>query len=250
MCRGDRVPVPVLSTHPSPKAADLPQGQDKVRAVRTMFDTIAPRYDLVNRVMTFGLDRGWRKSSVSSLLLPPGSKVLDLACGTGDLCRDLEAAGMDAVGVDLSMGMLSCARIDSPVAQADALQLPFPDRSFDGVVSGFALRNFVALHPVLAELARVTRPGGRMALLDVSTPDNAILRRGHAVYFGHVVPRIGGLLSDRAAYAYLPKSVAYLPSTGEMLDLIGTSGFNDVRRRLLSGGITQLLTATRLGSPT
>jgi demethylmenaquinone methyltransferase / 2-methoxy-6-polyprenyl-1,4-benzoquinol methylase len=215
-----------------------------------MFDTIAPRYDLVNRVMTFGLDRGWRKSSVSSLLLPPGSKVLDLACGTGDLCRDLDAAGMVAVGVDLSMGMLACARIEAPLAQADALQLPFPDQSFDGVVSGFALRNFVALRPVLAELARVTRPGGRLALLDVSTPDNAFLRRGHAVYFGHVVPRIGGLLSDRAAYAYLPKSVAYLPSTGEMLDLIGTSGFNDVGRRLLSGGITQLLTATRLGSRT
>jgi demethylmenaquinone methyltransferase / 2-methoxy-6-polyprenyl-1,4-benzoquinol methylase len=213
-----------------------------------MFDTIAPRYDLVNRVMTFGLDRGWRRSSVSSLLLPPGSKVLDLACGTGDLCRDLDAAGMAAVGVDLSMGMLACARTKAPLLQADALQLPFPGRSFDGVVSGFALRNFVALQPVLSELARVTRPGGRLALLDVSTPDNVLLRRGHALYFGQVVPRLGGLLSDRAAYAYLPKSVAYLPSNREMLDLIAAAGFNDVRRRLLSGGVTQLLTATCLGS--
>jgi demethylmenaquinone methyltransferase/2-methoxy-6-polyprenyl-1,4-benzoquinol methylase len=212
-----------------------------------MFDTIAPRYDLVNRVMTFGLDRRWRTATVASLILPPGSRVLDLACGTGDLCRDTMSADMTAVGVDLSFGMLAHARTDAPLAQADALALPFPARCFDGVVSGFALRNFVSLDPVLSELARLVRPGGRLALLDVSTPTNPLLRTGHAVYFGHVVPRLGGLLSDRSAYAYLPKSVAYLPPGDRLLSMIETAGFADVRRRLLSGGITQLLTATRKG---
>ena len=111
---------------PSPDQP-LPQGQAKVAAVRTMFDTIAPRYDLVNRVMTFGMDRGWRRTTVDSLALVPGSAVVDLACGTGDLCRDLVRAGYRAVGVDLSFGMLAHARTPSPLVQGDALALPFPE---------------------------------------------------------------------------------------------------------------------------
>ncbi|HUE58167.1 MAG TPA: class I SAM-dependent methyltransferase, partial [Acidimicrobiales bacterium] len=161
-----------------------------------MFDTIAPRYDLVNRVMTFGLDRLWRRRTVAALNLGPGAPVLDLACGTGDLCRDLDAAGYRAVGVDLSLGMLRHARTSAPLLQADATRLPLRDGSVEGAVSGFALRNFVALEPVFAELGRVVRPGGRVALLDVSTPSNPLLRSGHALYFGHVVPRIGAALSD------------------------------------------------------
>jgi demethylmenaquinone methyltransferase/2-methoxy-6-polyprenyl-1,4-benzoquinol methylase len=120
-----------------------------------------------------------------------------------------------------------------------------PDASVDGVTCGFALRNFVALDPFLASLARVVRPGGRIALLEVSTPANPILRWGHSVYFGHVVPLIGAVLSDGAAYRYLPKSVAYLPETSVLLDMVRAAGFTDVHREALSFGIAQLITATR-----
>jgi demethylmenaquinone methyltransferase/2-methoxy-6-polyprenyl-1,4-benzoquinol methylase len=227
------------------KEATLPEGDAKVVAVRAMFDAIAPRYDLVNRVMTFGMDRGWRRAAVRSLGLGPGQLVLDLACGTGDLCRDLASAGYVPVGIDLSFGMLAHATATSPLIQGDALRLPLADGAADGVTSGFALRNFVELKGVFAELARVLRPGGRIALLDVAQPEHPLLRVGHRVYFGHVVPRIGGLMSDAAAYRYLPRSVAYLPPTPVMLDELRTAGFDDVSRRPLSKGITQLFTATR-----
>ena len=223
----------------------LPQGEAKVRAVREMFDAIAPRYDLVNRVMTFRMDVGWRRATVASLALSPGARVVDVAAGTGDLCRQLESAGLVAVGVDLSSGMLAHAVTDAPLVQADGLRLPFPDRAADGVTCGFALRNFVDLPAFLAEAARVLAPGGRMALLEVAQPANPLMRWGHGVYFGHVVPRIGGLLSDPAAYRYLPRSVAYLPPTPALLGLIRDSGFAAVERRSLSGGIAQLLNATR-----
>ena len=223
----------------------LPEGQAKVVAVRAMFDAIAPRYDLVNRVMTFGMDRGWRRAAVRSLGLTPGSLVVDLACGTGDLCRDLAAYGYGAVGVDLSAGMLAHAATSSPLVQGDVLRLPCPDGCAGGATSGFALRNLVTLEGFFAELARVLRPGGRVALLDVAQPEHRLLRFGHGVYFGHVVPRIGGLFSDGAAYRYLPRLVAYLPPVPVILDLLATAGFRQVERRPLSGGITQLFTATR-----
>jgi demethylmenaquinone methyltransferase / 2-methoxy-6-polyprenyl-1,4-benzoquinol methylase len=223
----------------------LPVGDEKARAVRDMFDTIAPRYDLVNRIMTFRMDVGWRRRTVASLALRQGSSVADLACGTGDLCDELATAGLAPVGVDVSFGMLANARTQVPLAQGDALRLPVRDGGVDGVTCGFALRNFVALEPFLAELGRVVRPGGRIALLEVATPPSRILRAGHAVYFGKVVPLIGGLLSDPAAYRYLPKSVAYLPEPDRLLAMIGDAGFVDVKRRLLSAGIAQLLTATR-----
>jgi demethylmenaquinone methyltransferase/2-methoxy-6-polyprenyl-1,4-benzoquinol methylase len=226
-------------------ATELPQGEEKVRAVRAMFDAIAPRYDLVNRVMTFRMDVGWRRRAVRSLDLGPAATVVDLATGTGDLCRDLQVAGYRPVGLDLSLGMLRHARTTAPLVQGDALRLPLGDASVDGAVSGFALRNFVDLGGVFDELARVVRPGGRLALLDVAVPANPILRAGHAVYFGHVVPRIGAVLSDGDAYRYLPRSVAYLPPTEDMLTRLRKAGFGAVDRRLLSGGISQLIVATR-----
>jgi demethylmenaquinone methyltransferase/2-methoxy-6-polyprenyl-1,4-benzoquinol methylase len=229
---------------PSP-TEPLPQGEAKVAAVRDMFDAIAPRYDLVNRVMTFRLDVRWRRLAVTELRLPPGSRVLDLASGTGDLCVELARQGHRPVSVDLSFGMLAADRSGAPRVQADILRLPVPDGIADGITCGFALRNLVALGPFFDELARAVRPGGRIALLDVATPPNPVLRTGHQVYFGTVVPWIGGLLSDPAAYRYLPRSVAYLPEPLEMVDRLREAGFTPVERRLLSGGITQLVLATR-----
>jgi len=223
----------------------LPQGDEKVTAVRTMFDTIAPRYDMVNRIMTFRLDVRWRRITVKRLGLPSGSLVLDLASGTGDLCVDLAASGLRPISVDLSFGMLAQDRSGAPRTQADILVLPLPDAAVDGVTCGFALRNLVDLDRFFLELARVVRHGGRIALLDVSTPTNPLLRLGNRLYFGRVVPLIGGLLSDRAAYRYLPKSVAYLPAPDRLVDSLKRAGFHDVEHRQLSGGLTQLITASR-----
>jgi demethylmenaquinone methyltransferase/2-methoxy-6-polyprenyl-1,4-benzoquinol methylase len=223
----------------------LPEGDEKVEAVRQMFDAIAPRYDLVNRLMTFRLDVRWRRVAVRSLELSPGALVADLASGTGDLCIELGRQHLRPLSVDLSFGMLHADRSGAPRAQADILCLPFPDGALDGVTCGFALRNLVDLGAFFDELGRAVRPGGRIALLDVATPPNPVLRWGHRLYFGRVVPVIGGLLSDPAAYRYLPRSVAYLPPPAEMLQRLRAAGFTTVQRRLLSGGITQLVTATR-----
>jgi demethylmenaquinone methyltransferase / 2-methoxy-6-polyprenyl-1,4-benzoquinol methylase len=227
------------------REARLPEGDEKHLAVRSLFDTISGRYDLVNRVMTFGMDVGWRRRAVIDLRLPGGALVLDLACGTGDLCKELQCRGYRAVGFDFSHGMLTAATTSAPLVEADVLRLPLRDSSADGVTCGFALRNVVDLEAFFAELARVVRAGGRIALLDASEPDNRVVRVGHGLYFRHVVPRIGGLLSDRAAYAYLPRSMAYLPAPADMLVMLEDAGFPDAERRQLSGGITQVLVGTR-----
>lgn len=225
----------------------LPQGDEKARAVRSMFDTIAPRYDLVNRIMTFRLDVGWRRRAVRMLALAPGSVVADVACGTGDLCRDLAADGLRPVGVDFSRGMLASARAGgAPLVQGDAQSLPLRSSSVDGVVSGFALRNFVSLPEFVSECGRVVRPGGRLALLEVAEPPSPLLRTGHSIYFGRVVPLVGGLLSGNGdAYRYLPRSVSYLPPVDALLAVVREAGFATVQRHLLSGGIAQLITGTR-----
>lgn len=224
---------------------DLPQGEAKAKVVQNMFDAIAPRYDLVNRIMTFRLDTRWRKIAVRKLALSKGARVLDLASGTGDLCINLRKAGLHPLSFDMSFGMLAADHSKAPRVQADILRLPIATQSVDGVTCGFALRNLVDLNVFFHEIARVTKPGGRIALLDVSTPTNPIIRWGNSVYFGKVVPRIGGILSNRAAYNYLPKSVAYLPAPEQLVRMLQNAGFEHVRHEQLSGGLTQLMHATK-----
>jgi demethylmenaquinone methyltransferase/2-methoxy-6-polyprenyl-1,4-benzoquinol methylase len=226
---------------------DLPAGDEKTALVRSMFDTIAPRYDLVNRLMTFGLDVGWRKQSVRALGLPAGSVVLDLACGTGDFLKILARAGHRPFGMDLSWGMLAANRTGAPLAQANAASLPVATGKLDGITCGYALRNFTDLAPAFAEFSRVIRPGGRLSILEVAEPDRGLLRAGDRVWFRRVVPIIGGVLSDRDAYRYLPRSTAYLPPTDQLRAMLNDAGFSSVNRRALSGGLSQLLTATRQG---
>tara|TARA_Y100000590_G_scaffold426192_1_gene535001 strand:+ start:1924 stop:2619 length:696 start_codon:yes stop_codon:yes gene_type:complete len=222
----------------------LPEGEDKAVAVQLMFDRIAHRYDLVNRLMTFRMDVGWRRRAVKALDLPRDAKVLDLACGTGDFCNDLMRFGLDPVGLDFSAGMLAAASTDAPLIRADALRLPVIGRSVDGITCGFALRNLTDLTCFFEETSRVLKPGGRIALLDVAEPPNPILRMGHKIYFGKIVPRIGALFSDQNAYKYLPKSVEYLPHPHDLLAGLRAVGFSDASRTLLGGGITQLFVGT------
>lgn len=224
---------------------ELPQGEAKAKVVQNMFDAIAPRYDMVNRIMTFRLDTRWRKIAVRKLALAKGARVLDLASGTGDLCVDLRKSGLTPLSFDMSFGMLAADHSKAPRVQADILRLPIANQSVDGVTCGFALRNLVDLNIFFNEIARVTKSGGRIALLDVSTPTNPLIRWGNSVYFGKVVPRIGGLLSNRAAYNYLPKSVAYLPSPEQLVVMLQNAGFEHVRHEQLSGGLTQLMHATK-----
>jgi len=223
----------------------LPTGDEKVASVRTMFDTIAPRYDLVNRIMTFGLDVRWRNRTIEELGLASGSVIADLACGTGDFCRSLAERGHRPIGFDLAFGMLAHARTAAPLVHADALRLPLNDGTIDGVTCGFALRNFVELDPFFAELARVTRSGGRIALLDVSRPKSRVLRFGYDIYFGKMVPLIGGLLSNADAYHYLPRSLSYLPEPEVLSRQVAAAGFSHVAHKQLNGGLVQLITATR-----
>ncbi len=235
-----------MSTRVLRRGGSLPAGAEKRGAVESMFDRVAPGYDRMNRVISLGLDRRWRRRTVDALELPAGSRVLDLGCGTGDLCRDLAAAGCAPVGIDFSAGMLARAHVDAPLVRGDAGQLPFEAAAFDGVVCGFAFRNFVDLAGVLAECARVLHPGGRLAALDAAVPEHPILRAGNALWFRGAVPLLGRVLTgDRDAYRYLPKSTAYLPPARSLIAELGDAGFTAVRRTTMTGGSIQLLTGTR-----
>ena len=224
----------------------LPVGDEKRVMVESMFDGVAPRYDRLNRIISLGLDQGWRRRTVATLGLPAGSRVIDLACGTGDLCDDVRAAGYRPFGFDVSAGMLAVAHTNAPLVRSDVLVLPLPDTSVDGVTCGFALRNFVDLPTFFTECARVLRPGGRIAALDAAEPENPLMRIGNSVWFRGIVPWIGARLSDNpAAYRYLPASTAYLPAGPALMDQVRAAGFSAVGRRTMMGGSVQLLTATR-----
>jgi demethylmenaquinone methyltransferase/2-methoxy-6-polyprenyl-1,4-benzoquinol methylase len=223
----------------------LPTGDDKTREVRAMFDAIATRYEMVNKMMTFGLDARWRRRAVADLRLPPASLVLDVAAGTGDFTRELARQRQRAIATDLSYGMLHAGREMPSRVQADASAMPFPGASFDGVTCGYALRNFTDLGATFDEMARVIRPGGRLSLLEVAEPERGLLRTGFRVWFRRVVPFIGSLVSDRAAYHYLPRSTAYLPPTTEIVAMLNSAGFSAVNHRRVMGGLSQQFIATR-----
>ena len=223
----------------------LPQGAEKTVQVRAMFDAIAGRYEMVNKMMTFGLDGRWRRRAVADLRLPPKSLILDIAAGTGDFTRELRRQGQRAVATDLSYGMLQAGREMPERVQADASRLPFRSGSFDGVTCGYALRNFTDLTLTFDEMARVIRPGGRLSLLEVAEPRSGILRTGFRIWFRRVVPFIGSLVSDRAAYHYLPESTAYLPTSEEIVRLLNRSGFTAVNHRRVMGGLSQQFLGTR-----
>ena len=230
------------------KLAGLPRGEEKHAAVRRMFDRIAPRYDLLNRLLSLRLDLGWRREALGFLALTPGDVLLDLACGTGDFLVLAEPTGARLLGADFSEGMLRgarCRRVPGALLQADAVRLPLADGAVTALSCGFALRNFVHLEDVLTEAARVLAPGGRMALVEVDEPQSSVMRLGHSVYFNRIVPFVGGLISDRDAYRYLPRSVAYLPPAPDLLALVSRAGFTRVAKRRLSGGIAQLITGER-----
>lgn len=224
-------------------------GPERAAAVREMFDRIAPRYDALNRLLSLGLDARWRTRTAVGLALAQGSVVVDVACGTGMLTRAVIAAGHRAVGMDVSAGMLARAGPGLALVRGDGLCLPLGNETTDGVTCGFALRNVVDLGALMAEMARVLRPGGRVALLEVAEPELAPARVVHRLYFQRVVPAVGGLLSDRAAYRYLPRSTVHLPDAGRMAALLEAAGFTHVQRRLLGAGAAQLLTATRRHAP-
>jgi demethylmenaquinone methyltransferase/2-methoxy-6-polyprenyl-1,4-benzoquinol methylase len=210
-----------------------------------MFDAIAQRYEFVNAIMTFGLVGRWRRRAVADLRLVPSSVVLDVAAGTGDFARELARQGHRPVATDLSFGMLRAGRGDAPRVQADACQLPFADGSFDGATCGYALRNFTDLAATIREMGRVVRPGGRISVLEIAEPSGGLWRAGFRLWFRHVVPFIGSLLSDRAAYHYLPASTAYLPPGDVLTTMFHDAGFRAVNHRRVMGGLSQQFVATR-----
>jgi demethylmenaquinone methyltransferase/2-methoxy-6-polyprenyl-1,4-benzoquinol methylase len=211
--------------------------------VRSMFDAIARIYDPMNRVLTAGLDGRWRRRTAEAAVRA-GDRVLDACCGTGDLALADERAGGTVTGLDFSEPMLARARRKSASVewvQGDALALPFPDGSFDAVTVGFGVRNVVDLERGLAELRRVLRPGGRLGVLDITTP-RGVLRPFYSVWFDRVVPLLGKALPGGSAYTYLPASVRRFPGAPELAGLIRAAGFDQVEYRLFAGGIVALHT--------
>jgi demethylmenaquinone methyltransferase/2-methoxy-6-polyprenyl-1,4-benzoquinol methylase len=211
-----------------------------------MFDRIAPVYDAMNRVMTAGLDRSWRRLTVEAVV-QPGDRVLDACCGTGDLALAAEREGGVVTGLDFSPRMLERARRKSATVrwvEGDLLALPFDDASFDAATVGFGVRNVADLDAALVELGRVLRPGGRLAILEITRP-RGILRPFFTLWFDRIVPLLGKVLPGGRAYTYLPASVRRFPGAEDLAALLEAQSFSRVRVRLLGGTIVALHTAVR-----
>jgi demethylmenaquinone methyltransferase/2-methoxy-6-polyprenyl-1,4-benzoquinol methylase len=212
--------------------------------VQTMFDRIAPVYDVMNRVMTAGLDQRWRRATVRAIV-EPGDRVLDAACGTGDLAIIAAKAGGDVTGLDFSARMLERARRKAPDLdwmRGDLLALPFEDESFDAATVGFGVRNVADLSGALEQLRRVLKPGGRLGILEITRPRGP-LRFFYSLWFDRIVPLLGKVLPGGEAYTYLPASVRRFPGPDDLAAQM--AGFRDVDYRLFAGGIVALHTGVR-----
>ena len=226
----------------TPASGTLPETQ-----VRAMFDRIARVYDRMNSVMTAGMHHAWRRRAVDLAGVRAGSRALDVATGTGDLAIELASRGAYVTGVDFSPAMLDLARNKAPdveFEEGDALALRFADGEFDAATVGFGARNFADLDKGLRELARVTKPGGRVVVLEITTPQGAPLSWFFRVWFDHAVPALGRL-ADSDAYTYLPSSVRRFPGPEELAGRLAAAGLADVRWILTAGGIIAIHSGTR-----
>ena len=216
--------------------------------VRAMFDRIARVYDLMNSVMTAGMHHRWRERAADLARIGPGSRALDVATGTGDLAIELASRGAVVTGLDFSEPMLELARGKAPGVEwvrGNALALPYGDGEFDAVTVGFGARNFSDLGRGLAEMARVTRPGGRVVVLEITTPQKPPLSWFFRLWFDRLVPALGRLAGDSDAYAYLPSSVRRFPGPRELAAELAGAGLEDVRWLLTAGGIIAVHSGTR-----
>jgi demethylmenaquinone methyltransferase / 2-methoxy-6-polyprenyl-1,4-benzoquinol methylase len=226
----------------TPASGTLPETQ-----VRAMFDRIALVYDRMNSVMTAGMHHSWRRRAVDVARVGPGSRALDVATGTGDLAIELASRGASVIGVDFSPAMLELARGKAPdveFEEGDALALRFADGEFDAVTVGFGARNFADLDRGLRELARVTKPGGRVVVLEITTPRRAPLSWFFRGWFDHAVPAFGRF-ADSDAYTYLPSSVRRFPGPEQLAGRMAAAGLADVRWILTAGGIIAIHSGTR-----
>jgi demethylmenaquinone methyltransferase / 2-methoxy-6-polyprenyl-1,4-benzoquinol methylase len=220
---------------------DYRSGRLAPDGVRRMFDRIAPVYDVMNRLMTAGLDRRWRRITADAAVRP-GDRVLDACCGTGELALAAVAAGGRVTGLDFSERMLERARGKSRHVEwvrGDVLSMPFGDESFDAVTVGFGMRNLDDLGRGLDELRRVLRPGGRLAILEITRPRGP-LALFYRLWFDGLVPLAGKVLPGGAAYAYLPASVRRFPGPSQLAEQMRQAGFDPVAYRLFAGGIVAL----------
>jgi demethylmenaquinone methyltransferase/2-methoxy-6-polyprenyl-1,4-benzoquinol methylase len=277
-----------LRTHSATKPSPLPPADQKAAYVQEMFNRIARRYDRMNRIMTFGHDRAWRRIAVAQLGLglplpdsepavsspragptptthQPRRAVLDLATGTGDLGLEIlrQEPDVRVIGLDFAPGMLRLARrkadslgygtenhgrLSFGLTAGDALRLPFADSTFDGVVTGFALRNVTDIPAAFAEMARVTRPGGRVACLEIAKPQLPLFRQLFGFYFYRLVPLLGSLIGgERAAYTYLPHSLTAFLTPGEIVEVMRHAGWQDVRYQRLMLGTVAVHLGVRTG---
>lgn len=222
---------------------------EKGERIREMFDTIAPRYDLLNRLLSLGIDRRWRTFAVSKIVYEPGGTVLDIATGTGDIALEIARQtpkGVKIVGADISREMVEIGRqkvaasphsgrITFEIAPCE--QLPFPDGAFDSTTIAFGIRNVVDRPRGLSEMCRVLKPGGRAVILEFSMPSSPAFEKLYRFYFLTVLPKIGGLFSRQSAYQYLPDSVLEFPSRDEFKAMMAAAGFSNIRHYDLTFGI-------------